>query len=626
MHQQEVRGIGLLTFLLGHTRRHRDSGHAGRADQRVDLAAGELVHQLRQQHAARRAHAERDDAHRDDFKRAHRQEGRGSRRCADRDAEENRDDIHQLVLHRLVQTFGHAAFLREVAQHQAADQRSSGRQQQRNQNGDDDGEDNLLRLGGRLELLHDDFAFLLGGQGAHNRRLNDRHQRHVGVRRDRDRAKEVRGELARQPNRRRAVRAADDADGARFRSGEAEHGIREDERHEDAQLRRRAQQQRLGVGDQRPEVRARANAHEDKARIDAQLHAEVQVVQKTRGNRLARRRQHRAGGGVDRAVLQEGVFQNDGSRVAVGGELRQNVSKRHQLRRVVDGDGVDEVTQHDIVAGQNLTGGIDHVAHGINKILAVYQDRAAEQRPVGMTAGEEFFVEDVAAQQVGQQHTEGNRQQQQRLKLLDNGEIQQYASDGDHDQRQRVRQILVDTRGRDEPHEGFAHIDSHYISSLSFGIGKYVGLRQHDQRVARADRRALGHNDLRHFAVLGGGNFVFHLHGFQHAQHRARLDRVANLDLHVQDVAGHGRLNGFAARHGSSRSSLGRSSRSRRHGSSRHRGSSAHGRSGLHAADFFHIHHISLTVDRNIEGTHDGISSCQNRSICCHVQADTISK
>ena len=48
--------------------------------------------------------------------------------------------------------------------------------------------------------------------------------------------------------------------------------------------------------------------------------------------------------------------------------------------------------------------------------------------------------------------------------------------------------------------------------------------------------------------------------------------------------------------------------------------------SGLHAADFFHIHHISLTVDRNIEGTHDGISSCQNRSICCHVQADTISK
>ena len=56
------------------------------------------------------------------------------------------------------------------------------------------------------------------------------------------------------------------------------------------------------------------------------------------------------------------------------------------------------------------------------------------------------------------------------------------------------------------------------------------------------------------------------------------------------------------------------------------RGSSAHGRSGLHAADFFHIHHISLTVDRNIEGTHDGISSCQNRSICCHVQADTISK
>ena len=40
VHQQEVGGVGLLALHLGDARRHRDGGHAGGADQRVDLLLG----------------------------------------------------------------------------------------------------------------------------------------------------------------------------------------------------------------------------------------------------------------------------------------------------------------------------------------------------------------------------------------------------------------------------------------------------------------------------------------------------------------------------------------------------------------------------------------------------------
>ena len=69
-----------------------------------------------------------------------------------------------------------------------------------------------------------------------------------------------------------AVCAADDADGAGFRAGEA-HETAAHEGDEDAQLGGCAQQQGLGVGDEGTEVRHSAHAHEDQAGIDAQLDA-----------------------------------------------------------------------------------------------------------------------------------------------------------------------------------------------------------------------------------------------------------------------------------------------------------------------------------------------------------------
>ena len=81
-----------------------------------------------------------------------------------------------------------------------------------------------------------------------------------------------------------AVRAADDADSARFGGREAQQAG-ENKHDKDAQLRRRAQQQRLGVGEQGAEIGARAYAQEDQTGINAQLDAQIQIIQQAGGNR-----------------------------------------------------------------------------------------------------------------------------------------------------------------------------------------------------------------------------------------------------------------------------------------------------------------------------------------------------
>ncbi len=57
---------------------------------------------------------------------------------AHRQAQQHRGDVHQLVLHRFVQPLGDAAFLEQVAKHQAADQGSGRGQQQPDKDGDGD--------------------------------------------------------------------------------------------------------------------------------------------------------------------------------------------------------------------------------------------------------------------------------------------------------------------------------------------------------------------------------------------------------------------------------------------------------------------------------------------------------
>ena len=88
MHQQEVGRIFLLAHNLRNACSHRNGRNARRTDQRVELTAGELVHELGQQHAAGRAAAERDDAQHDDLDGLKAQEGLAIGGSADRYAKD----------------------------------------------------------------------------------------------------------------------------------------------------------------------------------------------------------------------------------------------------------------------------------------------------------------------------------------------------------------------------------------------------------------------------------------------------------------------------------------------------------------------------------------------------------
>lgn len=59
---------------------------------------------------------------------------------------------------------------------------------------------------------------------------------------------------------------------------------------------------------------------------------------------------------------------------------------------------------------------------------------SADEIPVDVAPGEEDLVEHIRAGEVGDEHTEGDRHQQQRLKLLYDAQIQQHAGDAQHDE------------------------------------------------------------------------------------------------------------------------------------------------------------------------------------------------
>ena len=123
---------------------HRHRGHAGGANQRIDLSAAQLVHQLADQQAADGAEGERDQAQHNDLDGVELQEPGSDHRGADADAQEQGDDIHQGVLGHVAQALGHAGFLEQVAEHQAADQGRGGGQQQDDEDRDHDREQDLL--------------------------------------------------------------------------------------------------------------------------------------------------------------------------------------------------------------------------------------------------------------------------------------------------------------------------------------------------------------------------------------------------------------------------------------------------------------------------------------------------
>ncbi len=265
VHQQEVLRILLEPHLVHDAAGHGESGDARRADHGVDLLLEEEVEELGEQHAARGIHHKGDQAKAQDEQRVKGEELGGLHAQRDGDAKENGHEVGQHLLRGIGQGVEHAALADEVAEHQEAHQRRCRRREHRGDDGDDDGEEDARGLGDGLGLVgHADEPLLAGGQQLDDGRLDDGHQRHVGVGRDHDGAQILRAQRLRHHDGGGAVRRADDGDGGRVLEVK-EHGGHA-QREEDAKLRRRAKQHQLGVGQQRAKVDHRADADEQDQR------------------------------------------------------------------------------------------------------------------------------------------------------------------------------------------------------------------------------------------------------------------------------------------------------------------------------------------------------------------------
>ena len=168
VHQQEVGGVLALADLLRNTGSHRHSGNASGTDQGVDLTAGQNIHDLAAENTGSGAEGEGDEAQHDDEQGAAVQEGVCRGGTADRQSQEDGDDVHQLIAGGLLDTIHDAALLHQVAQHQHTDQNGGIRHDEGDDDGDHDGEDDPLGLGHGAQLLHHDGTLLFGGQGLHD--------------------------------------------------------------------------------------------------------------------------------------------------------------------------------------------------------------------------------------------------------------------------------------------------------------------------------------------------------------------------------------------------------------------------------------------------------------------------
>ncbi len=120
-------GSSLRPHHLADARRVGHRRHAGRADDGVDLVAREQVHELGEEHAGGRGHAEAQRAQHGDLHRVRGQEAAGVGRGAHAQAQQDGHDVDQRVARGLGQALGDPALLQQVAEEQEAEQADGAR-------------------------------------------------------------------------------------------------------------------------------------------------------------------------------------------------------------------------------------------------------------------------------------------------------------------------------------------------------------------------------------------------------------------------------------------------------------------------------------------------------------------
>ena len=210
VHQEIILRVILLSPYLGHTRRHGNGGNPRDADDGVDLVFDKQVHDFHGQDAAGSTDHEIEEPEAEDHEGFIAEKDFCLHGSAHANAEKDGYNVHHRAACRPGQTFYHAAFLHEVAEHEHTHQGHDCRDQEGNNPAADKRVEYLFLLGDGPHHAHLDKTFFIVCHEPHNGWLDQGHHGHIGVCRQGIGAQEMRGKPGCEIDRGRAVGAADD--------------------------------------------------------------------------------------------------------------------------------------------------------------------------------------------------------------------------------------------------------------------------------------------------------------------------------------------------------------------------------------------------------------------------------
>ena len=282
MHEEEVLRVILGTFNLRNTGSHRHSGNACGTDKRVHrVLRRALVHDLCEEQTAESGEAKGNHTHSDNHESLRLEEDVSRHRETHGRAEEDRHNVHEFVRRSLHEAFNDTCFLEDVAHHKHDDKGRSIRHDEHANDHHHHGKHDAFGLGNLAESLHANLAFSVVRHSAHDRRLDERHESHVGVSGNGDGADEVLSKLVRSEDGCRTVSTTDDTDGSCFAERKATESDSCKHGHEHAKLCATTEDERTRISDKRSKVRHGTHAQEDDGREEFQMDTLADVVVET---------------------------------------------------------------------------------------------------------------------------------------------------------------------------------------------------------------------------------------------------------------------------------------------------------------------------------------------------------
>ena len=170
-----------MTNDLGYTCCHRNCGYTSGTDKRIGFTTIQNTHDFTKDNACKSTSCESDQTKNNDQNSLIVQEGFSFHSQTCTSCQHDRYNVHQSILCSIGKTIQTTSFFEQVTQHQHTNQRAYRRKQQADNDSSNNREYDSFKMRNRTQLFHNDFTVSFSSAKFHNRRLDQRNQRHIRI-------------------------------------------------------------------------------------------------------------------------------------------------------------------------------------------------------------------------------------------------------------------------------------------------------------------------------------------------------------------------------------------------------------------------------------------------------------